>query len=154
MILKSEPLSDYVASYRDAGIDVAAFPSSRGDRYVLRLVDPDDPETGTAYLASFANALKEANRPSDPKAQTKANKALDEMLNDVHQMSKYTVCYCVIDTKSVEKYPEKYTSDDINKQFITVTRGTAKSDSHREYDEAKAEAKADAKRSTKRVSKK
>ena len=148
MILKNQPLCDYVREYREAGLDVAALPATTNPkRFVIRLVDPDDHEMSGSYLASFANALKEADRPDDdhPREQTLANRKLDAMLNDEKQMSKYTVCYCIVDEDSLLKFPGKYTAKDMDKQFITVTRGTVKSDSYREYDESVAETAADAK---------
>lgn len=142
MISKSIPLSDYVQSYRDGGVDVAAYKTQDGKRYALRIVDPEDKKRGLAFLASFAGKVKEADRPEDPQAQTKANQALDAILNDPSKMARFVACFCVIDSQSLEQFPDKYTEADLGREFITVSYcGSSESDSYREYAEAKAESK-------------
>ena len=144
MISKSIPLSDYVQSYRDGGVDVAAYRTSNGKRYALRIVDPENKARGLAFLASFANKVKEAERPGDddPQAQTKANQALDAILNDPSKMARFVACFCTIDSQSLEQFPDKYTEDDLGREFITISYcGSSESDSYREYEEAKTESK-------------
>lgn len=135
MIKKSEPIGDFIAKYQEVGLDVGVFPTQSGDRYALRLIDPDEPETGTSFLASFSSKVKEADRPSDDAGQVKASKTLDAMLHDQKASSRFVVCYCVVDEKSVEDgYAEP---DDIGNTFLSIAHpGTAVSDSYRE---AKAE---------------
>ena len=141
MISKTQPLSDYVAQYRDGGVDVAAFPTRDTKRLTLRIVDPEDKETGLAFLASFSKNVKEADLPSDEKAQTKANQAMDAILNDNAKMAKFQVCFCVIDAESLS-HSDTLTEDDLGREFISVSyTGTAKSLSYKTYEEAKSEAK-------------
>ena len=141
MIIKSEPLSKYVQSWRDSGVDVAVFPTQAGNRYALRVIDPDDPETGLAFLAAFSSNLREADRPSVKAEQVKASKALDTMLHDNKAMAKYSACHCVIDADSLAQFPDKYAEEDLGKTFVIISScGTAVSDS---YQEVKAEVKAE-----------
>ena len=137
MILKSEPLSQYLQQYRESGVDVAVFPTVAGNRYALRIIDPDEPETGLSFVAAFSSNLREADRPKDKASQVKASKALDAMLNDAKAMAKYSACHCVIDADSLAQFPDKYADEDLGKTFVIIaSAGTAVSDS---YQEAKQE---------------
>ena len=138
MITKSEPLSQYVQQFRDSGIDVAVFPTVAGNRYALRVIDPDEPETGLSFVAAFSSNLREADRPKDKASQVKASKALDAMLNDNKAMAKYSACHCVIDSDSLAQFPDKYTEEDLGKTFVIISSaGTATSDSYQEIKEEK-----------------
>ena len=123
MINKTQPLSDYVAQYREGGVDVAAFPteSGKGNRYALRIVDPENTKRSLGFLASFSKKVKEADRPSKKADREKANKALDAILNDPSKMARFSVCFCVIDTKSLEQFPDKYTEEDLGREFISIS---------------------------------
>ena len=137
MIKKSEPLSDFIAQYLEVGLDVGVFPTQSGDRYALRLVDPDEPQIGTAFLASFSKKVKEADRPADAAAQVEASKALDALIHSDKASTKLVVCHCVVDDESVEKFG--FDEEDLGNTFLSISYpGTAESDSYRE---AKAEAK-------------
>ena len=139
MIAKSQPLMDFINEYRESGLDVAAFPSQKGDRFTLRIVDADDPKIGLGFLASFAKGLKEADRPGNDNrdGQILANRKLDDILHDEKQMARYSACHCVIDADSVKQFPDRYTATDIGRKFVVVSAcGTALSDS---YDETKEE---------------
>lgn len=138
MIAKSEPLSNFVAQYRESGLDVGVFPTQAGNRYALRVVDPDEPQTGLTFLAAFSSNLREADRPSDKKKQVTASKALDDMLHDDKAMARYSACTCVIDRDSIKQFPDKYTDEDFGKMFIIISAaGTAVSDSYQEVVEEK-----------------
>lgn len=137
MIKKTEPLGDYLDQYREVGLDAGVFPTQSGDRYALRLIDPDEPNVGTSFLASFSKKVTEANRPSDPNEQIAASKKLDDMIHDAKASTKFVVCHCVIDEESVEKYG--FSEEDLGNTFLSISYpGTAESDSYRE---AKAESK-------------
>lgn len=134
----SEPLSDFLSRYRESGIDVAAFKTHAGDRYALRIVDPEDPETGLAFLASFAKGVKEADRPSDENQQILANRKLNDILNDPKKQTRFVVCTCVVDEQSLKDYD--YAEEDLGKTWLTVANsGTSTSDAYREYVEVKKE---------------
>jgi hypothetical protein len=144
MITRTEPLGDYLAQYREIGLDAGVFPTQSGDRYALRLVDPDDRKIGTTFLASFSKKVVEANRPSDPNAQIAASQKLDAMIHDDKASAHFIVCHCKIDEKSIAEFG--FAEDDLDNTFLTIAYpGTAESDSYRE---AKAESK------VKRVTKK
>lgn len=137
MIKKSEPLSDFIAQYLEVGLDVGVFPTQSGDRYALRLVDPDEPQVGTAFLASFSKKVKEADRPSDEKKQAAASDALNELIHSDKASTKLVVCHCVIDNESVEKFG--FDEEDLGNTFLSISYpGTVESDSYRE---AKSESK-------------
>ena len=139
MIKSSQPLSTYLQDIFDSGLDVGAFPTIAGNRYALRLVDPEDEETGLGFIAAFSSNLREADRPSDPKEQTRVNTELNEILHDRVKSAKYNVCFCHIDAASVAQFPDKYTKDDIGKSFVIIAgTGTAVSDAYRTYEEEKA----------------
>ena len=134
MITKSEPLSQFLSKYKELGAEVAAFPTQKGDRYALRIVDPDDSTIGLSFIAAFSSNLREADRPTDPKAQTVANKKLDDMLHDDKAMLKYSACHCVVDNDSISQFPDKYSLDDLGTQFVIISAcGSSVSDSYREY---------------------
>jgi len=138
MITKSEPLSQYLQQFRDSGVDVAVFPTQSGNRYALRVIDPDEPETGLSFVAAFSSNLREADRPKTSTEQVKASKALDAMLRDNKAMAKYSACHCVIDSDSLAQFPEKYSEEDLGKTFVIISAaGTATSDSYREIAEEK-----------------
>lgn len=137
MIKKTEPISDFIAQYQEVGLDVGAFPTQSGDRYALRLVDPDEPQVGTAFLASFSKKVKEADRPDDAGEQVIASKKLDSLIHDAKASTKLVVCHCVIDQESVDSYG--FDEEDLGNTFLSIAyAGTAESDSYRE---AKSEAK-------------
>jgi len=138
MITKSEPLSKYVQQFRDSGLDVAVFPTQSGNRYALRVIDPDEPEIGLSFVAAFSSNLREADRPKTDVEQVKASKALDAMLQDNKAMATYSACHCVIDSDSLAQFPEKYSEEDLGKMFVIISAaGTATSDSYREIAEEK-----------------
>ena len=138
MIAKSEPLSSFVAQFRESGLDVGVFPTQAGNRYALRVVDPDEPQTGLGFLAAFSSNLREADRPSDKAKQIVASKALDNMLHDDKAMARYSACTCVIDADSIKQFSDKYTEDDLGRTFVIISAaGTAVSDSYREVVEEK-----------------
>ena len=139
MIAKSEPLSTFVAKYEESGLTVGVFPTQRGDRYAIRTVDPDDPKTGLGFLAAFSSNVREADRPANAAERVAVSRKLDAMLHDPKESAKFSMCYCIIDSDSLDQFPDKYTSEDLGKSFSIVSHaGTALSDS---YAEVKAEKK-------------
>lgn len=137
MIKKSEPLGDFIAQYTEVGLDVAVFPTQSGDRYALRLIDPDEPQIGTAFLASFSSKVEEANRPNGEAARKAASDKLNELIHSDKASSKFVVCHCVIDQESVEKFG--FSEEDLGNTFLSISYpGTVESDS---YKEAKSESK-------------
>ena len=137
MIKKSEPLGDYIAQYLEVGLDVGVFPTQSGDRYALRLVDPDEPNVGTAFLASFSSKVEEANRPENAAKRKAASDNLNALIHSDKASSKFVVCHCVIDQESVEKY--NFSEEDLGNTFLSISYpGTVESDS---YKEAKSETK-------------
>ena len=137
MIKKSEPLGDFIAQYTEVGLDVAVFPTQSGDRYALRLIDPDEPQIGTAFLASFSSKVEEANRPNGDAARKAASDKLNELIHSDKASSKFVVCHCVIDQESVEKFG--FSEEDLGNTFLSISYPcTVESDS---YKEAKSESK-------------
>lgn len=153
MIKSNQPLLSYVEEFRDAGVDLGVFPTQRGDRFALRLVDPDDRATGLTFVASFSSKLGEADIPKDKAKAVKASKALDDMLNDSAKMAKYVACFCVIDQKSLDEFPDKYTEEDLGRTFTVIAAaGTAKSLTYgtAEVEETESESKKSSARSISR----
>ena len=126
-ITKSKSLSAYVAEFIDAGLDVGVFRSTNGNRFVLRLVDPDEPNLGLSYLAHFANDVREADRTfigndvNKPTPESvEREQALNEMLHDVKKAAHYNACFCTIDEESLAKFPDRYTTDDLGTTFVSI----------------------------------
>ena len=145
-----QPLWQFLQEWREDGASIAAFPTTSGERYALRLYDPSDPSTGLAYLASFAKSVKEADR--DPNAKPAVleskEKALDDLLDDPNKCAKYVVLFWTIEQKDVD---DGFASDDQvgNQMTIICAAGTTKSDIRRTSSEASAEsAKPTVKRSS------
>lgn len=138
-ISKNEPLNTFVQRYKESGIDIAVFPTSNGDKFALRVVDPDDPKRGLAHLATFAGTCEEAKMPDGLNAQILKNRELDAMIKDPKKQAKYIACYCVVDEESL-KHSTKLTAQDIGKTFISISHPHAvESLSYRELEDSKAE---------------
>lgn len=141
-VSNTKTLQEYLQEFRESGSDLGVFPSSSSNRFVLRVIDPDEPETGYTYVASFSKKSfsEEATIPSDAKKAKKASIALDEMLHDAKRCSQLVVCFCVIDDESIS---DGYaTEEQLGHTFVTVAKpNTAKSLSYGEADEAEAETK-------------
>lgn len=138
---KTQTLQEYLDGFRETGSDLGVFPSSKSNRFVLRVIDPDDPSTGYTYVASFSKKsfADEASIPSNPKKAQKASLALDEMLHDSKRCSQLVVCFCVIDDESVEQ--GFATEEQLGNTFVTIGKpNTAQSLSYGEADEAEEEA--------------
>lgn len=143
-----KPLSEFVNEYQELGLDVAPFATQKGDRFTLRLIDPEHPEEGGAYLASFASGKKdpkrrvvEADRPHPsvaPGVYDAANKEASDKLNAlIHSAaaSKFVVCFCVIDDSAIKEF--NLDPDDKDNTFLSVAYcNRVASDS---YAEAKTE---------------
>lgn len=132
MKFRNEPLWSFLETQRASGVDVRVFPSNRRDddgnaRFTLRVVDPDEPETGHAFLASFSKntLLDEAkcefigDKPT--RAAVKKSEAWDAVLQDAKQAAKYVACHCIIEEKDVDN--NTFTEDRIGTEFVSVTIG-------------------------------
>lgn len=141
-VTQTQTLQQYLEGFRESGSDLGVFPSSSSNRFVLRVIDPDEPETGYTYVASFSKKsfATEATIPSDANKAKKASIALDEMLHDAKRCAKLVVCFCIIDEKSIED--GFATKDQFGHTFVTIAKpNTATSLSYGDADEAEAEAK-------------
>lgn len=141
-VSKTQTLQQYLEGFRESGSDLGVFPSSSSNRFVLRVIDPDEPETGYTYVASFSKKsfATEATVPSDAKKARKASIALDELLHDAKRCSQLVACFCIIDDESVEKGFAK--EEQLGQTFVSVAKPqTATSLSYGDADEAEAEAK-------------
>ncbi len=141
MISKTETLGLYLQQFRDGGLDLGVFPSQSGKRFTLRVVDPDEPETGLTFVASFAKSVEEADIPENRSEAIKASRALDAMLHDTKQTAQYCACYCIVDQESVEGgFAEP---EDIGKTFVSIAHPKAVASlSYQEVEEEKKASKA------------
>lgn len=130
MKFNSEPLWNFLEFHRASGADVRVFPSNKRDasgnaRFVLRLVDPDEPETGGGFLASFSQTtLKEeatcefvGDKPTRKAVQR--SEAWDETLSDAKKCVKYLACHCIIEESDVDDVT--FTKDRVDTEFISIT---------------------------------
>ncbi len=137
-----QPLWQFLQEWREDGAHIAAYPTTSGERYALRLYDEADPDTGLTYLASFAKKVEEANR--NPKASASAlekqNQALNDLLDDPNKCARYVVLFWTIDQQSVD---DGYADEDQigNQMTIICASGTVKSDIRRDSKDAAAESK-------------
>lgn len=122
-LLKTKPLASYLNELRAGGIEVGPFPTRNKDRYGLRVIDPEHPDTGYGFIASFSSSkehrVTEADRPDGNAVECeRRTKWLDDMLHSTGLQARFVVCYCVN-----EETGEEYD--------VIAYSGTAKSDAYK-----------------------
>ena len=131
MKFKNEPLWSFLQWQRASGVEVGVFPSNKRDdagnaRFTLRVIDPDDPETGYTFIASFskkqllAEASCEMNGDKPTRDAVAKSKYWDSVIKDAGKAAKYVACHCTFEpTDDAERAGET---------FISITKsGTASS---------------------------
>ena len=130
MKFNSEPLWNFLEFHRSCGADVRVFPSNKRDehgnaRFVLRLIDPDEPETGGGFLASFSQTtLKEeaacryvGDKPT--REAVERSQAWDALLSDAKKCVKYIACHCIVEESDVDNI--HFTADRVDTEFVSIT---------------------------------
>ena len=122
MISSSMPLNEFVAKYeQDNECVLGIFPSvsDGGKRYTIRVVDDNDPKKGLTFVAAFSSKVADAVRPSTDSQRKAASKALFHRIHD--KKGRLSMCTCVIDEKSLEEFPKKYSAKDLDTSFLLAT---------------------------------